>query len=100
MAETIHHVTVLPSGKSFACTAQQSVLAAAHEANILISYSCRSGQCGSCMGKLLLGEIQYPAGLPDAISTAQAEAGYVLFCSAFATSDLTIELIEPEFAQD
>jgi len=26
------------------------------------------------------------------------EAGYALFCSAFATSDLTIELIVPEFA--
>ena len=52
------------------------------------------------MGKLRRGEIQYPAGLPDAISAAQAEAGYVLFCSAYATSDLTIELIEPELPQD
>jgi len=90
----------LPSGESFACPAQQSVLAAAHVANILISYSCRSGQCGSCMGKLQQGEIQYPAGLPDAITAGQAEAGYVLFCSAYAASDLTIELIEPEFPQN
>jgi CDP-4-dehydro-6-deoxyglucose reductase len=52
------------------------------------------------MGKLRQGEIQYPAGQPDAITAAQAEAGYVLFCSAYATSDLTIELIEPEFSQN
>jgi hypothetical protein len=49
------------------------------------------------MGRLQQGEIQYPAGLPDAISAAQAEAGYVLFCSAYATTDLTIELMAPEF---
>lgn len=52
------------------------------------------------MGKLHQGEIKYPEGLPDAITAAQAEAGYVLFCSAYATSDLTIELIEPEFPQN
>ena len=49
------------------------------------------------MGKLQQGEIRYREGLPDAITTAQVEAGYVLFCSAYATSDLTIELVEPEF---
>jgi hypothetical protein len=52
------------------------------------------------MGKLHQGEIKYTEGLPDAITVAQAEAGYVLFCSAYATSDLTIELIEPEFPQN
>ena len=51
------------------------------------------------MGKLQQGEIKYLEGPPDAITAAQAEAGYVLFCSAYATSDLTIELSEPEFAE-
>jgi len=46
---------------------------------------------------LLCGEIEYPRGLPDALSQQQHEAGYALFCSAQATSDLLIELIEPEF---
>jgi len=52
------------------------------------------------MGRLQQGEIHYPAGLPDAISAAQVEAGYVLFCSAYATTDLTIELMAPEFPQN
>jgi CDP-4-dehydro-6-deoxyglucose reductase len=87
----------MPTGEQFDCPAQKPILAAAHAANILISYSCRSGQCGSCRGKLLSGEVEYPQGLPDALSRQQHEAGYALFCSAQATSDLLIELIEPEF---
>jgi len=87
----------MPTGEEFDCPAHKTILAAAHAANILISYSCRSGQCGSCLGKLLSGEIEYPRGLPDALSQQQHAAGYALFCSAQATSDLLIELIEPEF---
>jgi CDP-4-dehydro-6-deoxyglucose reductase len=87
----------MPTGEQFDCLAQESILAAAHAANILISYSCRSGQCGSCLGKLLSGEIEYPKGLPDALGEQRYAAGYALFCSARAASDLVIELIEAEF---
>jgi CDP-4-dehydro-6-deoxyglucose reductase len=87
----------MPTGEQFVCPAQKSILAAAHAANILVSYSCRSGQCGSCLGKLLSGEIEYPKGLPDALDQQQHAAGYALFCSAQAASDLVIELIKPEF---
>ena len=89
---------MLPSGERFACKAQQSVLNAAHAANILIPYSCRSGQCGSCRGKLIEGEVSYPQGPPDALSVAERDSGYALFCSAFAISDLTIELLPADFS--
>jgi CDP-4-dehydro-6-deoxyglucose reductase len=73
------------------------VLNAAHAANILISYSCRSGRCGSCLGRLIEGEVEYPRGLPDALSAEQHDCGYALFCSAYAVSNLTIELMQPDF---
>ena len=73
------------------------MLTAAHAANILISYSCRSGQCGSCLGRLLEGEVNYPSGQPDALSEQQMADGYALFCSAYPVSDLIIELLVPEF---
>ena len=87
----------MPEGESFDCRAGQTVLNAAHAANVLISYSCRSGQCGSCMGRLLEGEVHYPGGRPQALDSRQADDGYVLFCSAFAATDLVIELLRPEF---
>ena len=62
-----------------------------------MAYSCRSGQCGACLGRVLSGEVCYSDGLPDAISESEASAGLALFCSAFAASDLVIELIRPDF---
>ena len=75
------------------------MLSAAHRANILMAYSCRSGQCGTCRGRVLQGEIEYPLGFPDALNDAEAEQGYVLFCSAYPRSDLTIEICPPEMAE-
>jgi ferredoxin len=43
------------------------------------------------------GEVSYPGGLPDALDAQQLEAGYALFCSAVATTNLTIELVQPDF---
>lgn len=90
---------MLPAGDKFACRPRQTILDAAHAANILISYSCRSGQCGSCLGRLLSGTVSYPLGQPDALSAAQAEAGYALFCSACPRSNLSIELLRPDLGQ-
>ena len=88
---------MLPAGERFECPPDKPILDAAHAANVLIAYSCRSGQCRSCIGRVVEGEISYPGGLPQAISEAEAESGLALFCSAFAASDLTIELLAPEF---
>jgi CDP-4-dehydro-6-deoxyglucose reductase len=90
-------VRVLPAGESFSCPADKSILDAAHAANVLLAYSCRSGQCRSCIGRVIDGEIRYPGGLPPAISKQESESGLALFCSAFAVSDLTIEILKPEF---
>lgn len=85
----------MPAGESFACPANKPILNAAHAANIMISYSCRGGRCGSCMGRVISGETTYPNGLPDAVDAADTKAGWVLFCSAYASSDLVIEIMKP-----
>ena len=86
----------MPGGEQFDCPADKPILNAAHAADILISYSCRSGQCGSCLGRVVSGETTYPNGIPAASSAAEAGAGQVLFCSAYAVSDLVIEILKPE----
>ena len=90
-------MTVLPAEERFDCAPNQPILNAAHAANVLISYSCRSGRCGSCIGRVIAGEVTYPQGQPEALSVGQSDAGFALFCSAYALSDLTIELLQPEF---
>lgn len=86
-----------PGGERFVCPADQSLLDAAHAANILVAYSCRSGQCRSCLVRVHSGEVIYPRGLPAAIDTAESESGLTLCCSALPGSDLVIELLTPEF---
>ncbi len=89
----------MPTGQIFKAAANQTILDAAHAANILIPYSCRGGQCGSCRGRVHQGKVEYPDGLPSAITSAEAAEGYVLFCSAYARSNLTIELCRPDLSQ-
>ena len=84
----------------FEADATQPILTAAHRANILMAYSCRSGQCGACRGRVLDGEIEYPQKFPDALSQGEAEQGYALFCSAHPRSDLRIEICAREFERD
>jgi len=87
----------MPVDEYFECPADKSILNAAHAADFLISYSCRAGQCGSCMGRVVSGNTTYPKGMPDAISANDVASGLVLFCSAHACSDLVIEIMKPEF---
>ena len=63
----------------------QTLLDAFLDNDIDISYSCRSGSCSSCVGKLLEGEVRmdnYPALDEDEIAD-----GYILCCQAVAKSD-------------
>ena len=62
-----------------------------------MAYSCRGGLCGSCKGRVLEGQVTYPAGMPAAIDSAEAADGRALFCSAHAITDLVIELPESPF---
>ena len=81
----------------FQCQDNQPVLTAALQQNILISYGCREGRCGSCRGRLLSGSVRYPKGEPDALLPGESDAGAILFCSAYPTSDLSIELPKRPF---
>lgn len=85
-------VRVLSNGQQFECAYDKPVLSAALAANVLMSYGCRQGMCGSCRGRVVEGSIIYPAGFPDAITEEDANAGYALFCSAYPTSDLVIDI--------
>ena len=90
----------MPQGESFDCPEDKPILNAAHAAGVLMPYSCRAGQCGSCLGRVLQGEIEYPDGPPEALDAQQLAQGYVLFCSAFARTNLTIELSLPKLLRN
>jgi len=90
-----YHVALRPSGHEFQVAENESVLdAALREKGAVLPYGCRNGTCGSCMGKILAGEIVYPAERPPGLSEREQAEGKALLCQARPQSDLVIEARE------
>lgn len=96
-----YKVTIQASGHQFYVEHGETVLEGAlREKRCVLPYGCRNGTCGTCIGKVLSGEIEYVNGVPPGISSREQAEGKVLFCSARPRGDLVIEVREVCAAQD
>ena len=86
-----HKLTVRPLGRTIEASERATLLDAALDAGVPIPFSCNVGDCGSCICRLISGEVEelYPS---PVISPAQRQAGYLLACQTRARSDVTVEL--------
>ena len=88
---------------SFACRADQTVLAAAEAAGVLLPSSCCSGVCTTCAAKLTNGSVHQPDAM--GVKAELREQGYALLCVSYPLSDLRLladqenALYEAQFGQ-
>lgn len=85
------HVTVLPSGRTFLCHPDETLLAAAIRQGVGLPYACKDGACGSCKCHRLEGEIVMDSYQPRALTEQEAAQGQILTCRARPSSDLVLE---------
>ncbi len=89
-----YQVTLQPSEHTFVVEENELILDAALRQGIGFPYGCRTGSCGTCLGTVVSGKVEYPQGLPLTVMEHEHEQGKAIFCVAIATSDLVIDVKE------
>jgi len=87
-------IVLKPSGRSYSCGADTSVLKAGLDAGLFMPYSCRSGVCNTCRGRVTAGQIDVGGVHPKYLTEEDKARGYALLCCARPLSDLVVEVDE------
>lgn len=98
--EQTHRVRLSGSGTEFEVRAGETVLDAALRQGIVLPYSCRTGSCATCKGRVVSGEFEHGQYQEQALSRAERDNGFTLLCQARALSDLEVEAREVAIAEE
>jgi glycine betaine catabolism B len=72
------------------CDSSMSILELAEQEGVPIRSACRVGACGACKVLARQGKVRYDSP-PNALTSADQQAGYLLACVAYPVDQLVIE---------
>lgn len=85
------HLITTPNGRSFEARSDESLLDAALRQGVVFDYSCRTGRCSSCKGRIRSGETS--AAYDELGLSAEERAhGFILTCVRQARGPVELEI--------
>jgi len=77
------------SGVVYKTSPEETLLESSEKNGVLIPWGCRQGNCGTCMTKLVSGDVRMQP--HEALSDQQRSQGYILPCVSRPLSDVTLD---------
>jgi CDP-4-dehydro-6-deoxyglucose reductase len=87
-------IELKPSGNAFQVEPGEPILRSGLDAGFSMPYSCQTGVCKTCRGRILEGQVDYGMVHPTYLTDTDKAGGYALLCQASPLSDLVIEVRE------
>lgn len=83
------HIEFAQADKMARTSDTMTILETAEHSGVLLPYSCRQGHCGTCVTRLLAGEVHMDR--EDGLGKELKAQGYILPCVSHACSDIKLD---------